>query len=393
MIAIKVGRVEHDVAVEKNGEVESFKISNNRTGFETLREHLSSNGHGPIGIEGGSVYGLPLVEWLGDRQILAIPFPKKGGRRSKNNKNALSVLTAMKAGAGRPMGSVDGRVKAIADRLIPEKDLPQGSFAWCVRNLVRDRERNVRELRRRKQRVRMVLAVVFPEFENIFKDPFGKAAITILESLPLPADIRRVNGNWPQTLGKLTPAKKEKLDALRTAAAESIGIHESRAHYVLTTLKVALEELRGIENEIKDQDGDIAELIAQSPWKKLLDITGVQSLSAAKIVSEIIERPRFMSASQMTGFAGLAPTMVQVLKDGGTRMRITRGGSAPFRTVVYQIAKSTVRADRNARALYERLVRERKTAGRPVKPALIRIMDHVVIPRIFTVYSDILGGT
>ena len=170
--------------------------------------------------------------------------------------------------------------------------------------LVRDRERNIRELRRRKQRVHMVLAVVFPEFERVFKNPFGKTSLAILEQAPLPADVVRMDGSWPKVVGKLTPAKKSKIDGLVNAAKNSVGIHESRARYMTGVLKQALKELNAILGEIADQDGDIEELLNSSPWKKLLEIQGVQALSAAKIVSEISERPRFMTPAQMTGFAG-----------------------------------------------------------------------------------------
>ncbi len=136
-----------------------------------------------------------------------------------------------------------------------------------------------------------------------------------------------------------------------------------RAGTVARLARRLLVYCTNLTDEIKALDDEIAELIAEIA-PTLLEICGIGTLSAAKIVGETADVRRFKSKDAFARYSGTAP--LPVWSSDHPRHRLSRVGNRQLNCAIHRMALTQAHWHPDARAYLER----RKAAGDTPKEAL-----------------------
>jgi len=201
-----------------------FKFANSRSGFEEAleraqREMVTSGSRGVIfAIETASHYWRNFAYFLDEN---GIPF------------RLINQFTLKRRREGKDINrrKTDYRDAEVAAQLLgsgefTETRLPQGVYAE-LRATYNAYRRLVKERTRITNLVKGLLDGLFPEFPQVFKDPCGQTALSVLSTCPVPKVIAEMTEekfvNTIRARHQGRPMRK-KLLALHYAARSSIGI-------------------------------------------------------------------------------------------------------------------------------------------------------------------------
>lgn len=377
-VGIDVGKFSHSLCrLSGDGEQRTiWQITNNRIGFEKLREQLkdASPKEVLIGMEATGHYFLNLYDFLlqlgfsSDQIALLNPLQVKSFRNTNLR--------------GAKSDNVDAERIASLLRF--------GDFDRC--NITVGSLMNLRELTRLKadlvatssdlkRKIIAVLDRIFPEFATIFCNRFGTTVMALLADYPTPEELAELS------LEKLTKVikglskkgiSKKKIEQLHTAARNSIGISFGKEAFKIE-LDILLARLKVFQEQTNFLERKIATLVQEfnSP---IFSIPGIGPSTGAAIISEIGNINNFPSAVKLIAFAGLDPK----LKESGTyqgRTPISKRGSKYLRNALWYSAMVTCRVE----PTFNKEYKERREKGRSHRYAvtaaankLTKIVYHIL---------------
>jgi len=342
-----------------------FKFANSGAGFEQALENaraemIKSSCRGVFfAIETGGHYWRNFAYFLEER---GIPF------------RLISQLTLKRMRDGRDLNrrKNDFRDAEMAANVFrtgdfTETKLPQGVYA-DLRNSYSAYFRLVKERTRITNLLKGLLDGLFPEFTQVFKDPCGRTALTVLSVWPSPAAIASMNEDVfvaairSERQGRLMVGK---LKALRETAQTSIGIKPG-ADAVAMEVSLLVNRYRLIEQQV---DGLVKSLILQvdrtEEGKYLLSIPGVNYLSTAALLAELGPLSSYSNAKQLVKMAGTNPIEAE---SGGKRLGKTpmsKKGRPRLRYSAWSAVIPLFRHNPDFRAWAKRL-RERPAHANPL---------------------------
>ena len=177
-----------------------------------------------------------------------------------------------------------------------------------------------------KRQVLTLLAVVFPEMEQVVKDPFNVTGLALLEKYPTAkhydyASVDRILKTFRGIKGNNFNEQKAKklLELAKSSIYQGNGADE-RAYVIrshIRIIKLLNEELNEIENEMlklfsqapvleRDEEQEIMNII-----DNLRTIPGVSDKTIFALMSECGDLSRFSSQRKFIGYLGLYPTLEQ----------------------------------------------------------------------------------
>ena len=244
--------------------------------------------------------------------------------------------------------------KLVIDDRYSEPYIPEGIYS-DLRIAMNMKEGLTRNLNIIRNKVDHWLDKYFPEFNNVFADWEGKAALISLTEFPTPdkvlsADVQRIVVTWKKEVKRgigLNRAVR-----LVEAAKISIGITEG--------LKMAEKELRAnLEQyalyikQYEELEKEIEELALQIPGvKEMLTIKGVGIMTAAGFVSEIGDIKRFTHPNQIQKLAGL-----NLIEDSSGKHKgktsISKRGRARLRALLFRVIMPLVSKNNEFKMLHE----------------------------------------
>jgi len=177
------------------------------------------------------------------------------------------------------------------------------------------------------------------------KDLRTKTALHLLEVMPLPEDIIRF-GIEPLTTmirrvsyGNL---RRERAEALISAAANTVGIKEGRSG-IVTEMQNLIRIIRETEIFIQATEEAMEKSLKDIPYSRsLLSMKGIRAVTAASIIGEFGYLPAFKTIGEAMKFAGLNLFEISSGKHKGQR-HISKRGRALIRKLLYFAAMNTVR--------------------------------------------------
>ena len=224
-VGIDIGKNNHVASMmDDTGKVvfKAFSFPNTSDGGNALFSKLTSYSLKPsdfeIGMEATGHYWLSVYSFLFEKSFLLHvinPIQTDGWRRGteiRRRKNDIidSVLIADLIRYGQ-----------FVETRLADEDL------FSLRTLTRFRAYLVESISDLKRKVVCVLDQVFPEYQSIFSDIFGKTSKEILLQFSSPIDFESVSSETlAQLLAQLSRQKvgAAKAEQLKTAASSSFGI-------------------------------------------------------------------------------------------------------------------------------------------------------------------------
>lgn len=230
-----------------------------------------------------------------------------------------------------------------------------------------------------KLQVIALLDQVFPEYQTLFSDTFGKTSVELLLSHTTPEDILALDTDALAEIltrcsrGRLGLAKAEQVKA---AAQNSFGIKFGQEAFTFQ-IRSLLEQIRLLESQIDQLDAQVAEIYASFDTQ-LHTVPGVGPVLAAAIFSEVGDISRFGSdPARLVAYAGIDPSVKQSGDFTGSRNRMSKRGSPYLRRALWLAATVAYRFDPTLAAFYQKKRAEGK-AHMTAIGAVARKLTYVV---------------
>lgn len=339
-VGIDIGKRNHEAAViDEQGQTvgKPIRFSNTKAGSEKLLQFINNHELLPdnsmIGLEATGHYWLSVFSFLTALEFNVIPFNPIQSDTLRNfyiRKTKTDTIDAVLIAQVVRMDLPD-------PAHLPSEDIVR------LKQLSRFRYSIVDQTSDLKRKVIASLDQVFPEYEKLFSDMFGKSSTQLLLQSPLPEDILEIDSKKLIELlnkssnGRLTIEKSaEKVQQLKELAKDSFGIRVATDIYKLQ-IQLLLQQILVLEEQLKTVEEEMAELV-ENQDQYLTTITGVGPVTAAVIISEVGDIQRFKRPNQLLAFAGLDASVHQSGDFTGTRNKLSKRGSPYLRRAIWQAA-------------------------------------------------------
>lgn len=206
IVGIDIGKFHHQATIlSSEGTVVggTIRFENTALGFQKLLTHIkkligTKTDNMLVALEATGHYWLPLYLFLVDKKYKVQVF----------NPYQSDALRRMTLGRAKT-DSIDAELVARLARFGNQKEtsLP-GEELLTIRNLSRFRMELVFQSSDVKRKIITVLDVLFPEFEKLFSDVFGKTALAVLRDTPTPEEIVALDEKKLITLLQRTSKKR-----------------------------------------------------------------------------------------------------------------------------------------------------------------------------------------
>jgi transposase len=364
IVGIDVGKAHHQATIlNPEGTVlgGTVRFENTAIGFQRLLTHLE-NLVGTktetllVALEATGHYWLPLYLFLLDKGYLVQVF----------NPYQSDALRRMSLGRAKT-DTIDAELIARLARFGNEKATPlPGEEILILRNLSRFRMELVFQASDVKRKVIAVLDVLFPEFEKLFSDVFGKAALAVLRESPTPEDIVALDEKKLTELLETASRKRlgnETAKKLQSVASHSIGSRFATKALVFE-LKMLLAQIGFLKEQLTELTTEI-ETLLETVEQHVTSIPGIGPVTAAAIIGELGDLKRFPNVSSVIAYAGLDP---KVSESGMTSKQraISKRGSKYLRTTIWQAAVRSLIHNPDLKAFYDK----KRSEGKPKQVAL-----------------------
>ncbi|MBI5614099.1 IS110 family transposase [Candidatus Gottesmanbacteria bacterium] len=231
-----------------------------------------------------------------------------------------------------------------------------------LRNLSRFRVTMSQQITDTKRRIVTIMDQIFPEFETLFTDSFGKTAKALLEDYPTPESFESITTRKLTNLvTKLSKGhfKKEKADEIKQKTETSFGIAFALDSFKLE-LSLLLKQLDFLVVQITVVEDEIGQVMETIPTT-LKTLPGVDTILAAAIISEIGDITRFKTSAQLVSFAGINPTVHQSGQFTGNKNHMSKKGSPYLRLALWKASVTSVRFNPTLKTYYEQKIKDGKT--------------------------------
>jgi len=328
-----------------------LKFSNDAEGFGEFAIWFSAIGERSgkskvmVGMEPTGHYWFNIAQQLKDHSIkivLVNPFHVKRSKELDDNNPTKNDRKDPKTIA---MLVKDGRYM--------EPYIPEGIYSE-LRTVMETRWQIVKQLNTIRNRVKRWLSIYFPEFNQVFGDWEGKAAMAVLQDFPTPVKILEkgvdgIVGRWKQD--KLRAVGRKRAMGLLEAAKTSVGVREG-IRAAENDLKFLLENYEMYMQQYERTMNLAEQLAKQIPGlEEMVKIKGVGLITAAGFIAEIGDISRFEHPRQIQKLAGLSLKENSSGKHKG-KTSISKRGRRRLRSLLFQAIMPLVAKNQEFRELH-----------------------------------------
>lgn len=334
----------------------AFSFSNTIDGANSLIEKLSNfittTADVEVGMEATGHYWLSVYSFLVEKGYtvhVVNPIQTDGWRKGTEiRKRKTDIIDSV----------------LIAD-LIRYGDFVETSLSdedtMSLRNLSRFRNYIVSSIGDLKRKVICVLDQVFPEYQSVFSDIFGKTSRELLSHFQTADDFENITAEQSKTVLENVTLKgflKNKISHISELAANSFGLKFCRDSFSLQ-LKLLIEQITFIEAQVSDVETEI-NIILDKINSPITTIPGIGSVTAAVILGEIGDISRFSNASKLAAYAGIDASVSQSGEYQSSSSKMSKRGSPYLRKALFNAALIAAFHDPVFSAFYQKKRNEGK---------------------------------
>ena len=299
-----------------------------------------------VGIEPTGQYWLCFAQYLKDNNIKVVlvnPFHVKRSKELDDNSPTKSDKKDPKTIA---MLVKDGRYV--------EPIIPEGVYAE-LRVAIEIKDRLNKQIGMTKNQITRWMDIYFPEFNTVFSDWEGKAALITLREFPTPEKIAKKSAEeiisiWKKEVQRGV-GEKRAIKLIETAK-ESIGKKQGikMAEYEIKTL---IEQYEFLKKQIEEIEKKIEELIVEIPGvKELLEIKGIGINTVAGFIAEVGDIEKYEHSKQIQKLGGLNLVENSSGKHKG-ETTISKRGRKRLRRVLFNAVMALVAKNEEFRELHK----------------------------------------
>jgi len=378
-VGIDPHKAQHTATVVNcwNEKLKVITIENKPSEFTKLAQKVQRValrlGLQPIfGIENAHGYGRSLTVWLIEKKYIV-----------KDVNAALAYDQRKSAPTFKKDDEYDAYAVAtvLINKLHELPDAKPEDAHWTLGQLVSRREKLVKDGTRLKNQLHQQLYVAYPSYKTFFKEIDGKTALYFYKTYPSPVHLR----------GK---SAEDLLDEFRSVVRSS---NKSRAAKILECIQndgdttrehqqardfITQSLARGIESQMEELRLIESEIDKMLPifGYKLTTLPGVDTVTAAKLISEIGDIRRFRNADKLAQYSGVAP--VTFSSAGKGKDYSSKQGNRFLNGVFYMMAMSMIVVSPKLKRPYQPIFRDyylrKLSEGKTPSQALVCIMRRLV---------------
>jgi len=269
-----------------------------------------------------------------------------------------------------------------------------------IKFLYRHKATLMQEIKSAKRQVSTTLVVVFPEFEQIIKDPFSVSGMALLEKYPTAkhykgASADRILKVFRNIKGNNFNLQKanDLLDLARLTIYQG-NASDERAYVIhsnLRRIRFLKDEIEACESQMFTLLNDVNKTIETSQDEEvyiadlvdnLRSIDGVADKTIFAVLSECGDIARFRSGQAFIGFLGLYPTLYQ--SGNSTKYgKLAKRGAKLAKLAIYQAAIACVRHNDELKKVYL----DKKSSGRAPKECVVVVARKLAMI-IYSIYKN-----
>ena len=356
----------------------AFKIDNSVEGFNILLDKIAEISQDisqfVFGMEATGHYWLNIYTWLCDRGFtvhIINPITSDAARRLEIRRTKTDPIDAFLIAEVIRMGK-HTKTQLADDDMMSMRDLCRQRF--YIVDMVSDV----------KKKVICLLDRMFPEYQSLFSDIFGRTSRELLKEGASPEEILALDTTkLAEILRKASKGRfdKEKAEELQNQARNSFAVLLS-SQTVSLLIKQMIEQIELLESQIDEIDKLIADLYS-SFNVKLTKIPGIGTTLAAAIYSEIGDISRFEKPKQLVAYAGLDPELKQSGDKRGEGYHISKRGSPYLRRALWLASSCVIIHDKSFAYAYQHKLSQGKT-----KMQALAFISHKLLNVFFTILKN-----
>jgi transposase len=248
-----------------------------------------------------------------------------------------------------------------------ESRVPQGVYAE-LRTAHNAYRRLVKERTRITNLIKGLLDGLFPEFGQVFKDPCGLTAVTVLCTCAIPSVIAEMSEQEFVATIKATnrpQLRRNKLAAIHKVAKASIGI-KAGARSLAFEITFLIDRIELIKRQVAIIEHKLMRLVDKTEeGEYLLSIRGLNYTAVAGLLAELGSFKSYRSAKQMIKMAGSNPIESESGGKRRARTPMSKQGRPILRYCAWTSVVPMLRFNEDFRAWANRL-RERPVHANPL---------------------------
>ena len=337
-VGIDVAKNKHDCFVtNSDGAVlfKSFTIPNNREGFETLFQRISSVSEDltkvKVGLEATGHYSYNLLGFLLDKGLptyVINPLHTNLYRKSLSLRKTKTDKVDSRTIATMMMSDVN--LKSYSDSSYHNEEL---------KSLTRYRFDKVKKRAKLKSSVSRLVCILFPELETLVPTIHMASVYALLSEFPSADAV--ANAHLTRLSNLLSESSKGRYGKdtavmFRDAAKGSIGSHMPAKSL---ELKHTIKLIQELTVEIDEIEAAIKRIMDEQIQSPILTIPGISYRMGAMIIAEIGDFSRFDSADKVLAYAGMSPSTYQSGQLDNCYAHMEKRGSRYLRYALYNATK------------------------------------------------------
>ena len=352
-VGIDVAKDKHDCFVtNSDGEIlfKSFTIPNNREGFETLFQRISSVSEDltkvKVGLEATGHYSYNLLGFLLDKGLptyVINPLHTNLYRKSLSLRKTKTDKVDSRTIAAMMMSDVN--LKSYSDTSYHNEEL---------KSLTRYRFDKVKQRAKLKSSVSRLVCILFPELEKLVPTIHMASVYALLSEFPSADAVANAHLTRLSHL-LFTSSKgrygKDTAVMFRDAAKSSIGSHMPAKSL---ELKHTIKLIQELTIEIDEIEAAIKRIMVEQIQSPILTIPGISYRMGAMIIAEIGDFSRFDSADKILAYAGMSPSTYQSGQLDNCYAHMEKRGSRYLRYALYNATKYVCHWDESFGAYLEK---------------------------------------
>lgn len=174
----------------------------------------------------------------------------------------------------------------------------------------------------------------FPELLTYAKNGLPKWGLFVLVKCPSHKSFLKAKES---SLLKINGLTIDKIKNLKLLAKESVGQIADRL--LSRTISNLAKQIRELDKKIEEEKAFLSKNYTSEQVELIKGIKGIGIYSAIGIMMEIEAVNRFADAARMCSYFGLHP-MFKQSGDGTTKPRMSKQGSAGYRSILYMVARN-----------------------------------------------------
>ncbi len=331
----------------------SFRIGRGRAGLVALLQGVGA----AAGADAEAIYTIEATQnyW----QELVHPLRRAGATvylASPAKTAALRTFYRRHTKTDPIDAAATSRLPSVDPRLHP---VVVGDVRYeSLRRLVRQSWQLREAMANRKRRIMSRVLMVYPGYDEVFRDRYCGASLLFCRRYLDPAKARRLGRARLATLlrkralGKFDAERAARLWAVIENAPELSIAYDDLQRVVTLDLDLLDAEARA-QSELRER---IAELYGEvDPGTQLSTLPGLGDFLAAAITAFIAEPGRFRNANEVVALAGLCPRKQSSAGSDTANQPLTKHGDPTLRSCLYVAAEIARQYDPELHAFHARL--------------------------------------